>query len=148
MFAGSSAHRGTRFPVRWLRLPHELKTTFKRILFHSAGETSAILSRLTQQIHVNCFTCVSKPPAQGDRGGKRGQAVCNHRYLSAALPSYLSACSASLAWYTKFSLSAMVLGYWGFSWRPSGKGGLSAALRFLVVDQQQHCRFAEPKSHR
>lgn len=46
------------------------------ITIHSAGFISAILSPLNQQIHVNCFTCVSKPPAQGDRGGKRGQTLC------------------------------------------------------------------------
>lgn len=44
--------------------------TFNVIKIHSAGEISAILSHLTQQIHVNCFTCVSKPPVQGDRGGR------------------------------------------------------------------------------
>lgn len=36
-----------------------------------------------------------------------------------ALPSYLSACSASLAWYTRLSLSAMVRGYWDLSLRPA-----------------------------
>lgn len=36
-----------------------------------------------------------------------------------ALPSYLSACSASLAWYTRFSLLAMVRGYWDLSLRPA-----------------------------
>lgn len=54
-----------------MAFPFEPKQ-FKGLLIHSAGEISAILS-LTQ--HVNCFTCVSKPPAQGDcEGGKRGQA--------------------------------------------------------------------------
>lgn len=39
-------------------------------MIHSAGEISAILSPFTQKTHVNCFTCISEPPAQGDRGAR------------------------------------------------------------------------------
>lgn len=88
--------------------------TFTRLKIHSANETSAILS-LVRPIHVNGCTCASDPPLGRDTVGKE----LNVFGKLGALPSYLSACSASLAWYTRFSLSAMVRGYWDLSLRPA-----------------------------
>lgn len=74
---------------------------FLRLMIHSAEEISAILSHLTQQIHVNCFTCVSKPPAQGDRSWGRGGAVAvmypeTYRHISPLVRRVLPGTLSSL----------------------------------------------------